>query len=121
MEPTATIIWAATSIMPMAILAAVGYVLWVLFLAVMALRHAWPGLPAFTRALAVPAVAVAILLDIAFNIAASMVFMDFPREATFSQRMSRYKRDDAGWRCRAARWVCANLLDPFDIGGHCRG
>ena len=99
---------------------AAAYLLWLLFLAVMALQHAWPSLPVLVRALAVPAVVVAIVLDVAFNLAASIPFADLPREWTLSQRMGRYKAG-SGWRCRIARWVCANLLDPFDIGGHCRG
>ncbi len=99
---------------------AVAYVLWVMFLAVMALQHAWPRLPGPVRALAVPAVLVAIALDVAFNLLASIPFADLPREATFSQRMGRYKAG-SGWRCRVAQWICRNLLDPFDIGGHCRG
>lgn len=96
------------------------YVLWVLFLAVMALRHAWPALPIFTRALAVPAVLVALVLDVVFNLLATALFWDWPREATFSQRMGRYKQA-GGWRAVVARLICANLLDPFDIGGHCHG
>lgn len=102
------------------IFAGSAYVLWVMFLAVMALQHAWPRLPALVRALAVPAVVVAIILDIAFNVLATVPFADPPREWTFSQRMGRYK-SGTGWRAAIAHWVCANLLDPFDIGGHCRG
>lgn len=96
------------------------YVLWVLFLAVMTLKHAWPMLTPFTRAAAIPAVVLAILLDIAFNVVASVIFFDPPAEWTFSQRMGRYKQG-AGWRKSAAAWVCSTLLDPFDIGGHCHG
>ena len=97
----------------------VAYVLWVMFLAVMALANAWRDLTMFVKVLALPAVVVAILLDIAFNLAATVIFFDLPREATFSQRMSRYKQG-SGWRCRVACWVCGNLLDPFQVGGHCR-
>lgn len=105
---------------------AVAYLLWVLFLAVMALQHAWSRLPSLVRALAVPAVVVAIALDVAFNLLASIPFADLPREWTLSQRMGRYKlsytngRLGAVWRAKVAQWVCANLLDPFEIGGHCR-
>jgi len=95
------------------------YVLWVMFLAVMALRWTWRELPGITRALAVPAVIIAELLDVGFNLAATIPFLDWPREATFSQRMGRYKRE-SGLRSKIARWVCANLLDPFEVGGHCR-
>lgn len=102
------------------VLAAAAYTLWVLFLAMMALKHSWTSLPPIVKALAVPAVAVAIVLDIAFNLAATLPFADLPAEWTFSQRMGRYKAKGFGWRARAAQCVCSNLLDPFEIGGHCR-
>ena len=95
------------------------YLLWCAFLAVMALANVWRDLPIVTRVLAVPAVLFAVLLDVGFNLAATVLFLDLPREATFSQRMGRYKRE-SGIRSRIARWVCGNLLDPFDVGGHCR-
>lgn len=98
---------------------ALAYVLWVLFLCVMALKHAWPRLTPFTRACAIPAVVVAILLDIVFNVLATVPFFDPPAEWTFSQRMGRYK-GETGRRAAVARWVCSTLLDPFEIGGHCR-
>ena len=63
---------------------------------------------------------VAAALDLVLNLLASVPFLDWPHEATFSQRMGRYKAD-ATWRTPIARWICANLLDPFQMGGHCRG
>ncbi|HEX8988709.1 MAG TPA: hypothetical protein VF816_12190 [Rhodocyclaceae bacterium] len=95
------------------------YVVWVLFLAVMALYAAWPRLPKVTRVLAVPAVAVAVILDVGLNIVATIPFLDLPHEWTFSQRMGRYKHEQS-WRTPIACWICANLLDPFQVGGHCR-
>jgi len=97
------------------------YLTWAAFLAAMSLRWAWYRLPLATRILAVPLVVVIFALDLAFNLLASLLFIDLPREATFSQRMGRYKAGASGWRATVARWVCANLLDPFQIGGHCRG
>lgn len=100
------------------------YSLWIAFLAVMALRWAWERLPLATKVLAAPLVAVAIVADVAFNLAVSVPLAELPREATFSQRMGRYLSwapiRPNHWRVRLARWVCANLLDPFEIGGHCR-
>lgn len=97
------------------------YVLWAAFLAVMSLRWAWYRLPIVTRVLAAPLVLLAFAGDLVFNLLASALFFDFPAEATFSQRMGRYKEQQTGWRAAIARWVCANLLDPFQQGGHCRG
>ena len=95
------------------------YVMWVLFLAVMALYATWSKLPIFTRVLAVPAVILAVLMDIGLNIIATIPFLDLPHELTFSQRMGRYKREQS-WRTPIACWICANLLDQFQVGGHCR-
>lgn len=97
------------------------YLTWAAFLAAMALRWAWHRLPVTTRIIAAPLVVVIFALDLVFNLLASLLFLDLPREATFSQRMGRYKAEASGWRAGVARWVCANLLDLVQIGGHCRG
>lgn len=96
------------------------YLLWVAFLAAMSLRLAWYRLTLLVKVLAVPLVLVAFGLDLVFNLVATVLFLDLPQEATFSQRMGRYK-GDATWRTPIARRICATLLDPFQIGGHCRG
>lgn len=96
------------------------YLLWVAFLAAMSLRLAWYRLTLLVKVLAVPLVLVAFALDLVFNLVATVLFLDLPHEATFSQRMGRYKAGASGWRATVARWVCANLLDPFQNGGHCR-
>lgn len=78
------------------------YVLWVLFLAAMSMRWAWPRMSITAKALATPVALLAFVLDILFNVAASIPFVDLPREATFSQRMGRYKTGD-DWRAIVAR------------------
>jgi len=95
------------------------YLTWAGFLAAMSLRWAWYRLSLPVKVLAVPLVLVAFALDLVFNLVTTVLFLDLPQEATFSQRMGRYK-GDATWRTPIARWICANLLDPFQIGGHCR-
>lgn len=95
------------------------YALWIMFLCVMALRWKWETLPKFLRAIALPAILIAVILDIVFNIAVSVVFLELPKEITFSQRMGRYKYGD-GIKQKIAVWVCGNFLDPFQIGGHCK-
>ena len=96
------------------------YLTWAGFLAAMSLRWAWYRLTLPVKVLAVPLVLSAFALDLVLNLLASVPFLDWPHEATFSQRMGRYKAD-ATWRTPIARWICANLLDPFQMGGHCRG
>lgn len=99
------------------------YILWLLFLAVMALKAKWAVLPTGVRILAAPAVLVALLMDVIFNrTIACLLFLRLPSkgEWTFSQRVGNYKRR-IDWRAPLADWICSNLLDPFEAGGHCKG
>lgn len=99
------------------------YLLWLLFLAVMALQTKWRALPKLVRAIALPAVLVAVAMDIVFNwTIGTLLFVRLPvrGEFTFSQRVGNYKRR-ADWRAPVATWICSNLLDPFEVGGHCKG
>lgn len=103
---------------------ALAYVLWVLFVAVMAFKAAWNRLSPLVKAFALPVAVIAILLDIIFNALMSIPLLELPQEWTFSQRMGRYMSWSAErpkvWKVRLARWVCYNVLDPFEVGGHCR-
>lgn len=95
------------------------YVFWLLFIVTMAGKAAWPVLTPVARVLIAPAALTALLLDVFFNLViATVLFLDLPREWTFTKRLVRYKPDH-NWRGRLARWICANLLDPFQVGGHC--
>lgn len=96
------------------------YLFWLLFIVTMAGKAAWPQLSATTRVLIAPAALTALFADVFFNIfVATILLLDLPREWTFTKRLDRYKGED-GWRGHLARWICANLLDPFQVGGHCR-
>lgn len=104
------------------------YIGWLLYLAVMALKAAHEAkiLPMTTRLLAYPAVGFAYLFDVLVLqiVIGSILFLEPPLlnkgEWTLSQRLGRLN-DGGGWRGGVARWMCKNLLDPFDIkgGGHC--
>ena len=95
------------------------YVFWLLFIVTMAGKAAWPKLTTVPRVLIAPAALVALFLDVFFNIfIATILFRDLSREWTFTQRLERYKLDQS-WRGHLARWICSNLLDPFQVGGHC--
>lgn len=97
------------------------YGLWLLFLAVMALQWKWRMLSLPVRVLAAPAVLFAVLFDFLFNVTlGTLLFLDLPRQWTFSQRVGSYKQR-IDWRAPLAEWICANLLDPFEAGGHCKG
>ena len=96
------------------------YQLWIMFLAVMALKAKWNVLPVGVRILAAPAVLAALVMDVAFNLFATLPFADLPAQWTFSQRMGDYKKLVGDWRQPVAAYVCSRLLDPFEAGGHCR-
>lgn len=102
------------------ILIAYTYIFWLLFIVVMAGKAAWPQLPIVARVLLAPAALVGYLMDVFFNLViATILFLDLPREWTFTERLDRYKQE-GGWRGDVAKWICSNLLDPFQVGGHCR-
>lgn len=99
---------------------AAAYLLWLLFLVVMALKHAHDAglLNRTALVLAIPAIGVAVPLDIAFNWTIGLLLGVTP-DLTFSQKCGRLKQGD-DWRAPVACWICSTLLDPFQIGGHCR-
>lgn len=110
-----------------ALLIALGYtyVFYIGFIATMGILRAWPGLSWPVRVLTSPVALIALGMDLIFNLLfATVLLLDWPREATFTQRLNRYKAGDSGWlnwRTRVAVWICRYMLDPFQQGGHCRG
>ena len=95
------------------------YAFYLLFVVTMAAKAAWKNLSVPVRVLLIPAGIVAVLMDVCFNLASTIIFLDWPREFMFTQRLNRYIVD-GGWRSRLALCICRNLLDPFQIGGHCK-
>lgn len=97
------------------------YLFYLLFVVTMAAKAAWDQLSIVPRVLLVPAALVAVLMDVFFNLVpATVIFLDLPRELLFTKRLERYKAQGVGWRYTVARWICQNLLDPFQQGGHCK-
>jgi hypothetical protein len=108
-----------------ALLCASPLVLWVFFLAYSALLANWKKLRPEVKAVGTVVIAIGLLVDVVFNLIASFLLAELPQEWTFSRRMGRYKswaalRPDH-WRVKLAGYLCANWLDPFENGGHCRG
>jgi hypothetical protein len=95
-----------------------GYLLWCLFLAVISLKDSWKELSITVKVMSLPIVGVALVVDVLFNIVSSFVFADIPREFMFTSRLQRYIATGDGWRYVVAKWICRELLDPFD-SGHC--
>lgn len=95
---------------------------WGAYLSVMHLKVARDAgkLTPAAKALGYPWLAVGLVLDVVFNaVIGSLVFLEPPREWLFTSRVSRWN-DEPGRRGDLARWICNELLDPFDAGGHCR-
>lgn len=95
--------------------------LFVFFLAVMSLKIARDAgrLTMAGKVLGYPALCIGYVLDAAVQMtAATLLFLELPRELTVSGRVKRLS-PDTGWRGKVARWVRDSLLKPFDpSGGH---
>lgn len=95
------------------------YVLWLFYLAVMALKRARDDgkLSPFATALGYPLLMFGYLLDFVVNVViCTPLLLEIPRETTVTARLSRHVDDDT-WRGAVARWVGLHLLDPFDPDG----
>jgi hypothetical protein len=96
------------------------YVFYLLFVVTMAAKAAWPTLSIVPTVLLAPPAVVAVVMDVIFNlIPATIIFLDLPHELLFTKRLDRYEAEGAGWRYTLALWICQNLLNPFQQGGHC--
>jgi hypothetical protein len=95
---------------------------WGFYLSIMHLKSARDQgrLTVGARILGYPWLVVGLVVDVLFNlIVGSIMFLEPPRELLFTSRVSRLN-DQRGWRGALARWVCKELLDPFDPAGrHC--
>jgi hypothetical protein len=97
-------------------------VLWVFFLATMALKAANDAgnIPSFIKPAAYALIGVGLVIDFLVNVfVASFLFLELPTELTVTARVSRHEHHGEGWRQVLATWICKNLLDPFSVGGHC--
>lgn len=96
------------------------YLFYLLFVLTMAAKAAWPVLSLLPRLLLAPPALLAVAMDVFFNLVpATLIFFDLPHELMFTLRLDRYEAQGAGWRYRVAIWICRNLLNPFQQGGHC--
>jgi len=95
------------------------YALWVFYLAVMNLRRAKEAgkLSKMVLVIALPVLVTAYVIDVLVNVSlATILFVDLPREWTFSHRLERYSTGD-DWRAAVALWIAVHMLDPFDPSG----
>lgn len=101
----------------------VTWLLFVFYAAVMSLKRARDdGRMSWSmKAMALPALYIGLLLDIAVNVTVcTVLFLELPRELLVTSRLTRHAQG-AGWRSAIARWICVNLLDALDPSGcHCK-
>jgi hypothetical protein len=63
------------------------------------------------------------VLDVLVNLVVmTIVLRELPRwgEWTVTKRVSRHCHHGEGWRHVIGKFLCGHMLDPFQIGGHCR-
>lgn len=96
-------------------------VCWVLYLAIMNLaehRHALHPVAKFhAYAVILP---IGYVIDALLNLMACAIFMRIPRDWLLTGTLKRMQNTEDGWRGDVSAWVCAHLLNQFDLKGrHC--
>lgn len=98
------------------------YGLWVLYLAVMALKRAKDAgvISKMALTLGYPILFVGLLLDMFVNLFVfTIILMELPQELLVTSRLERHGKQ-GGWRGDFSRWFCEGMLDKFDpTGDHC--
>ena len=97
------------------------YATWFLFLAIMSLKQARDAgkLPTASLVLGYPIALVGWVFDFLLNMMATLLFLELPREWLLTIRCDRLMTNGSPWRAHLAWTICAHLLDPFQVGGHC--
>ena len=98
----------------------VSYITWVAYLSIMHLKKVRDAdqLPKVTMYLSLPLLIIGFALDFLINlIIGTILFLEIPSGWLLTDRLQRHIGKD-NWRGKMARWICTNLLEPFDEG-HC--
>jgi hypothetical protein len=101
---------------------ALAYGTWVAYLAIVAVLPAYRAgrLSRITVLLASPLGATGVVLDVLLNVFfGSIIFLERPHEWFLTRRCDRLMLHGNIRQANWATWICKNLLDPFQIGGHC--
>lgn len=98
------------------------WICWGAFIMAMSLKRAQEAkkLNFWTKLLGYPFIAIFLAIDFVFNmIFGSILFVKYPQDLLFTQRLDRYIHR-TGWRRTLAVGICQALLDSFDPDGkHC--
>lgn len=93
------------------------WVLWILYVAMMRLRQVRDAgkLTLAMKVLGYPWLVIGLFIDLVLNVVlGSIVFVEFPREMTLSERLWRHSQESTGYRQKLAELIRVNLLDAID-------
>lgn len=97
-------------------------VFYTLYIAAINIYRDWDTLALWVKINSIEIVVTMMVLDVIAQLTlATVLFLDFPREGTVTQRLSRYKSPTTppGLRKDIATVICRDALNPFDVKGHC--
>jgi len=95
------------------------YLLWLFYIAVMDMRSARDvgTLTTAAKVMGYPILFIGLGVDLLVNVfAATLVFLDLPKELTVTGHVQRLVDGKAGWRKTLALWFAVNLLNSMSIG-----
>lgn len=103
--------------------AGLAYSLWIFYILVMGLYRAKLNnrLSKAATVFGAPFLLIGYILDVVSNLTiASVILMEWPKEALVTTRLRRHLSGSKTWRYHIAKYICDSLLDPFDPrGSHC--
>ena len=100
------------------------WVLWVIYTAMMRLKQVREAgkLTLAMKVLGYPVLFFGLFIDFLLNaIPGSIIFLEFPREMTLSERLWRHSQESTGYKQKVAELIRVNLLDAIDPSGVHRG
>lgn len=96
------------------------WVLWVIYTAMMRLKQVREAgkLTLAMKVLGYPVLFFGLVIDFMLNaIPGSILFLEFPREYTLSERLWRHSQESTGYKQKVAELIRVNLLDAIDPAG----
>jgi hypothetical protein len=93
------------------------WVLWVIYTAMMRLKQVREAgkLTLAMKVLGYPVLFFGLVIDFVLNaIPGSIIFLEFPREYTLSERLWRHSQESTGYKQKVAELIRVNLLDAID-------
>jgi len=101
------------------------YIFWWFYLGCAALYLQWhtKALAMWVKILATPGGLLFLFADVIYlnAILGTILFLQWPPNGcyTLTERLTSYLHT-IGWRSKVAHVICQYLLNPFEIGGHCK-